>query len=66
MILALPENDWKGVVEMARFVVERMITRNIAAVGVVGSMTFCVMEPECEILVVPSPVGDSVGGGRWG
>lgn len=50
---------------MAKFIVEKTITRNVAAVGVVGAMTFCVMDPAGRILVVPSSFGSQEGNG-WG
>jgi hypothetical protein len=47
---------------MAKFIVEKMLTRNVAAIGVVGSMTFCALQPECGILIVPT----ATDGNGWG
>lgn len=39
---------------MAKILMRKITGQNVAAIGVIGSMAFCMPEPEHGILVVPS------------
>lgn len=54
---------------MAKIATGTMITRTVAAVGVVGAMTFCIAEPASGILVVATSAAHqpvSTDGNGWG
>jgi len=68
-IIGLPKIQRKEREEMAKTTVTAVLPRTVAAVGVVGALTFCVVEPASGILVVANtgagqPV--SVDGNGWG
>jgi hypothetical protein len=68
-ILELPKTRERNVREMAKTAETAVFTRTIAAVGMVGALTFCVAEPASGILVVVNtgagqPV--STDGNGWG
>jgi hypothetical protein len=68
-ILGLPKIQERNVREMAKATVTAVLTRTIAAVGMVGALTFCVAEPASGILVVANTgVGQPVStdGNGWG
>lgn len=50
---------------MAKIRMRKNTGRNIAAIGIVGSMAFCLPDPEHGILVVPSGFVVEDGNG-WG
>ena len=50
---------------MAKILARKMTNRNVAVIGVIGSMAFCMPDAEHGILVVPSGFGSCDGNG-WG